>query len=408
MVVYTALAVPIGSSGSGHGRGACRSDDDVRLGPPLTSFVTLVVVLLVAGCRQSEAPAPPPPPRVEVAPVRQQDVPIYREWVATLDGYVNAQIQPQVTGYLLAQDFREGSFVRKDDVLFEIDPRPFQATLDQARAQLAQSEANASKAARDLERDTPLAEARAIPRSQLDNDFQAHRAAVAAVDAARAQVRIAELNLSFTKVLSLIDGIVGITQVQIGNLVTPTSVLTTVSQIDPIKAYFAISEQEYLGAAEQITAAALGTLPAGARIPFQLILSDGATYPHPGSFLIADRQVDPRTGTIRIATVFPNPQRVLRPGQFGRIRAAPEVRRGALLVPQRAVSELQGSSQVAVVGNDSKVSIRPVTVGPRVDSMWVIDKGLRPGERVVAEGTQKVRDGMTVAATPYQPPAAGR
>ena len=367
-----------------------------------------MVVLLVAGCGQSEAPAPPPPPRVEVAPVRQQDVPIYREWVATLDGYVNAQIQPQVTGYLLRQDFREGSFVRKDDVLFEIDPRPFEATLDQARAQLAQSEANASKAARDLERDTPLAEARAIPRSQLDNDVQAHRAAVAAVDAARAQVRIAELNLSFTKVLSLIDGIVGITQVQIGNLVTPTSVLTTVSQIEPIKAYFAISEQEYIGAAEQITAAALGTLPAGARIPFQLILSDGTTYPHPGSFLIADRQVDPRTGTIRIATVFPNPQRVLRPGQFGRIRAAPEVRRGALLVPQRAVSELQGSYQVAVVGNDSKVSIRAVTVGPRVDSMWVIDKGLRPGERVVAEGTQKVRDGMTVATTPYQPPAAGR
>ncbi len=367
-----------------------------------------MVVLLVAGCRQSEAPAPPPPPRVEVAPVRQQDVPIYREWVATLDGYVNAQIQPQVTGYLLRQDFREGSFVRKDDVLFEIDPRPFEATLDQAKAQLAQSEANASKAARDLERDTPLAEARAIPRSQLDNDVQAHRAAVAAVDAARAQVRIAELNLSFTKVLSLIDGIVGITQVQIGNLVTPTSVLTTVSQIEPIKAYFAISEQEYIGAAEQITAAALGTLPAGARIPFQLILSDGTTYSHPGSFLIADRQVDPRTGTIRIATVFPNPQRVLRPGQFGRIRAAPEVRRGALLVPQRAVSELQGSYQVAVVGNDSKVSIRAVTVGPRVDSMWVIDKGLRPGERVVAEGTQKVRDGMTVAAVPYQPPAAGR
>ncbi len=285
---------------------------------------------------------------MEVAPVRQQDVPIYREWVATLDGYVNAQIQPQVTGYLLAQDFREGSFVRKDDVLFEIDPRPFEATLDQAKAQLAQSEANASKAARDLERDTPLAEARAIPRSQLDNDVQAHRAAVAAVEAARAQVRIAELNLSFTKVLSLIDGIVGITQVQIGNLVTPTSVLTTVSQIEPIKAYFAISEQEYLGAADRITAAALGTLPAGTpRIPFQLILSNGATYPHPGSFLIADRQVDPKTGTIRIATVFPNPERVLRPGQFGRVRAAPEVRRGALLVPQRSVSELQGSYQVA-------------------------------------------------------------
>jgi membrane fusion protein (multidrug efflux system) len=335
-------------------------------------------------------------------------VPIYREWVATLDGYVNAQIQPQVTGYLLRQDFREGSFVRKDEVLFEIDPRPFQAALDQAKAQLAQAEANESKAARDLERDTPLAQARAIPRSQLDNDFEAHRAAVAAVEAAKAQVRIADLNLGFTKVLSLIDGIVGITQVQIGNLVTPTSVLTTVSQIEPIKAYFSISEQEYLGAAERITALALGTVPANQRIPFQLILSDGAIYPRPGSFLIADRQVDPKTGTIRIATVFPNPDRVLRPGQFGRVRAAPEVRRGALLVPQRAVSELQGSYQVAVVGSDSTVSIRPVRVGPRVDSMWVIEQGLHPGERVVAEGTQKVRDGMTVAAIPYQPPAAAR
>jgi RND family efflux transporter MFP subunit len=366
-------------------------------------------MLLVAGCQRAEAPAIPPPPQVEVVSVQQQDVPIYREWVATLDGYVNAQIQPRVTGYLLTQKFREGSFVRKNEVLFEIDPRPFQAALDQAKAQLAQSQANESRAARDVERDAPLAEARAIPRSQLENDIQAQRAAAAAVDAARAQVRQAGLDLGFTRVLSLIDGIVGITQVQIGNLVTPSSVLTTVSQIDPIRAYFSISEQEYLGAAERINAAALGTLPPGTpRIAFQLILADGATYGHPGSFLLADRQVDPRTGTIRIATVFPNPDRVLRPGQFGRVRAAPQVRRDALLVPQRAVSELQGSYQIAVVGDDNKVSIRPVTVGPRVESMWVIEQGLHPGERVVVEGTQKVRDGMTVAAKPYQPPAAAR
>jgi RND family efflux transporter MFP subunit len=381
----------------------------MRRGPRLTSRGVLVIVLVLIGCRQPEAPAPPPPPRVEVTAVQQQDVPIYREWVATLDGYVNAQIQPQVTGYLLRQDFREGSFVQKGEILFEIDPRPFQATLDQARAQLAQAEANESKAARDVERDRPLAEARAIPRSQLDNDIEAHRAAVAAVEAAQAQVRMAELNLGFTKVLSLIDGIVGITQVQIGNLVTPTSVLTTVSQIQPIRVFFSISEQEYLGAAERLTAAAEGRLPPSrARLPFHLILSDGTTYPHPGSFLIADRQVDPKTGTIRIATVFPNPDRVLRPGQFGRIRAAPEVRHGALLVPQRAVSELQGTYQVAVVGDDGKVSIRAVTVGPRVDSLWVIDTGLHAGERVVVEGTQKVRDGMTVVAQPFQPPAAAR
>ena len=396
----------MGSRSGTQERGARRGDDLARRAPRLPSVGVLVVILLlVASCRQSEPPAPAPPPRVEVTTVEQRDVPIYREWVAVLDGFVNAQIQPQVTGYLLRQDFREGSFVRKGEVLFEIDPRPFQASLDQAEAQLAQSEANESKAARDVERDTPLAEARAIPRSQLDNDIQAHRAAV---EAARAQVRLAELNLGFTKVLSLIDGIVGITQVQIGNLVTPTSVLTTVSQIEPIKAYFSISEQEYLGAAERITAAALGTLPAGARIPFQLILSDGTTYPHPGAFQIADRQVDPKTGTIRIATLFPNPQRVLRPGQFGRVRAAPEIRPSALLVPQRAVSELQGTYQVAVVGDDGKVSIRSVTVGPRVDSQWVIERGLRPGERVVAEGTQKVRDGVTVATVPFQPPAAAR
>jgi RND family efflux transporter MFP subunit len=226
----------------------------------------------------------------DVAPVQQQDVPIYREWVATLDGYVNAQIQPRVSGYLLTQQFREGSFVRKNEVLFEIDPRPFQATLDQTTAQLAQAEANAAKAARDVERDTPLAEARAIPRSQIETEVQAHRAAVAAVEAARAQVRQAELNLEFTSVRSLLDGIVGITQVQIGNLVTPTSVLTTVSQIEPIKAYFAISEQEYLGAAELLTAAALGTLPAGTpRVPFQLILNDGATGRRPESLQVCAR-----------------------------------------------------------------------------------------------------------------------
>lgn len=367
----------------------------------------VIAPLLVVGCQRSEAPATAPPPRVEVAPVQQQDVPIYREWVATLDGYVNAQIQPQVTGYLLSQNFREGSFVQKDEVLFEIDPRPLQAILDQAKAQLAQSEANESKAARDVERDRPLAQARAIAQSQLDNDVEAHRAAVAAVQASQAQVRQAELNLGFTKVLSLIDGVVGITQVQIGNLVTPSSVLTTVSQIDPIKAYFSISEQEYLEAAPEINRAALGpSPPAPPRIPFHLILADGTTYPHAGHFLLADRQVDPKTGTIRIATGFPNPERVLRPGQFARVRAATRVHQGALLVPQRAVSDLQGTYQVAVVGDDSKVSIRPVTVGPRVDSRWLIEKGLEPGERVVAEGTQKVRNGMTVSVTPYEPPAA--
>lgn len=377
-----------------------------RAGGPVAR-IFLVAALLLAACRDSEAPAQPPPPPVAVAPVQQEDVPVYREWVATLDGFINAQIRPQVTGYLIAQRVREGSFVKKNALLFEIDPRPFQAALDQARAQLAQAEANESKAARDVERDRPLAEARAIPRSQLENDVAAHRAAQAAVKAARAQVEQARLNLGFTEIRSLIDGIVGITQVQIGNLVSPASVLTTVSQIDPIKAYFSISEQEYLAAAERLRAAAANPPPATARrVPFHLLLAGGTEYPHTGVFLAADREVDPRTGTVRVAVQFPNPDRILRPGQFGRVRAATEIREGALLVPQRAVSELQGTHQVAVVADDGTVSVRAVTVGPRVDSRWVIEKGLEPGDRVVVEGGQRLRDGMKVTVRPYQPAAA--
>jgi RND family efflux transporter MFP subunit len=354
-------------------------------------------IALVGACGRSQAPPPPHAPVVEVVRVLQQDVPIYQEWVATLDGYVNAQIQARVSGYVLAQRFREGSFVHKNEVLFEIDPRPFIAALDQANAQLAQRVADERRAARDEQRDRPLAEQRAIPRSQLDNDVEIHRAAIAAVEAARATVTQAELDLGYTHVRSLIDGIVGITQVQIGNLVSPTSVLTTVSQIQPIKAFFAISEQDFLDARDRF----------GAGLSFELTLTDGSKYPHAGSFLFANRQVDSLTGTIRIATSFPNPNQVLRPGQFGRIRAATRTERGALLVPQRAVTELQGSYQIAVLNADSTVSIKPVEVGPRVDSLWVIDKGLTPGELVVVEGTQMLRPGIKVAARPFGAPAVG-
>jgi membrane fusion protein (multidrug efflux system) len=359
---------------------------------------------LAVGCGKTNAAPAIPIPEVEVASVVQQDVPIVSEWVATLDGYVNAQIQPQVTGYIIRQTYKEGSFVRKGQILFHIDPRPFQAVLDQANAQVAQAQAQLAKTAMDVDRDTPLAKERAIAQSQLDNDIQANRAAKAAVKAAEAQVEQAQLNLEFTEVKSLVDGIAGIAQVQIGNLVNPTTVLTSVSQINPIKAYFSISEQEYIHFADRINADTQKETPANGP-PFELILADGSVYPHKGTGLLANRQVDVSTGSIQIVCSFPNPQNFLRPGQFGRLRAAPEVRRGALLVPQKAVSELQGSYQVAVVGADNKVSIRAVKAGDRVGPMWIVEGGVKPGEQVVVEGLQKVQNGGTVKIK--QPQAKG-
>ena len=259
-----------------------------------------------------------------------------------------------------------------------------------------------------MERDRPLAEARAIPRSQLDNDIQIHNAAVAAVDAARATAHQAELDVGFTRVGSLIDGIVGIAEVQVGNLVSPTSVLTTVSQIDPIRAWFAISEQEYLDVADLLHGASVPTGAGAARtaareLEFELTLTDGSKYPHAGRFLFANRQVDSLTGTLRIATAFPNPRRLLRPGQFGRVRAATRIEHNALLVPQRAVTELQGTFQVMVLRSDSTVTVQPVVLGPQVDSLRVIERGLQPDQLVIVEGTQQVRPGIKVAAKPYAP-----
>jgi RND family efflux transporter MFP subunit len=338
--------------------------------------------------------------------VAQKDVPIYGEWVATLDGYVNAQIQPQVSGYLIKQNYKEGSFVRKGDVLFEIDPRPFQAVLDQANALLAQAEALLGKTQLDVDRDTPLAKERAIAQSQLDNDVQANLAAKAAVRSGEAQVEQSQLNLGFTHVTSLVDGIAGIAQVQIGNLVSPTTVLTSVSQVNPIKAYFPISEQEYLRLAERINAHTQQQVPTDAP-PLDLILADGSVYPQKGWILLTDRQVDVTTGSIRIVSAFPNPKNILRPGQFGRVRAATATKQGALLIPQRAVTELQGMYQVAVVGSDNKVSIRLVKVGERIDTLWIIEEGLHSGERVVVEGVQKVRAGAVVNPKPISRPPEG-
>jgi len=331
----------------------------------------------------------------------ERDVNIYGEWVATLDGYVNAQIQPQVTGYLIKQDYREGSLVHKNDVLFEIDPRPFQAALDQAKAQLAQAKAQLDNAALNVKRDIPEAEAIAIAQSQLEGDTQMQLAAKATVEAARAAVEQAALNLSFTKVRSLISGIAGITQVQVGNLVTPSTVLTGVSQVDPIKTYFPVSGEDYLRIADKIHPETVNLLSSASPIALQLILSNGSPYAHSGSILFADRQVDQQTGTIRIAGAFSNPGNILRPGQYAKVRAVTQILKNALLVPQRAVSQLQGSAQVAVVGPDNKITIRAVQTGERVDTMWIISSGLKAGDRVVAEGTQKAKDGSTVTPVPY-------
>ena len=353
------------------------------------------VLLFLDGCDGSKAASVPAPPVVQVATVVQQDTPIYSEWVATLDGYVNAQIQPRVAGYIIRQNYKEGSVVGKGEVLFEIDPRPFKAALDQAKAQLAQAEAQLGKASLDVQRDTPLAQARAIAQSQLDTEIQAKLGAQATVLAAKANVEQAELNVEFTKVTSLVTGIAGIALVQIGGLVGPSSVLTSVSQVDPIKAYFTVSEQEFTDFHRRFPTQK-SVEEQRRRMPLQLLLADGTVYEHPGTIYFADREVNPATGAIRIAGVFANPNNLLRPGGYGRVRASAKTQAGALLVPQRAVIELQGSYQVAVVGSDNKVSIRPVTVGERVGRLWIVTEGLKAGESVIVEGLMKVRDGATV------------
>jgi RND family efflux transporter MFP subunit len=364
--------------------------------------VLTAAVYSVTGCGGPKAVPAIPSPEVEVASVVQKDVPIVSEWVATLDGYVNAQIQPQVAGYVIRQTYKEGSFVRQGQILFQIDPRPLQALLDQAQAQLAQAQAQLGKTEMDVNRDTPLAKERAIAQSQLDNDMQARAAAKAAVKAAEAQVEQARLNLEFTDVKSLVDGIAGIAQVQIGNLVNPTTALTTVSQVNPIKAYFSISEQEYIHFADRINTETQKSVPTNGP-PFDLILADGSVYPHKGVGLLTNRQVDVATGSIQVICSFPNPKNSLRPGQFGRLRAAPEVRTAALLVPQKAVTELQGTYQLAVVGADNKVSIRAIKVADRVGPDWIVESGVKPGELVIVEGLQKVQNGSTVKIKQFQP-----
>ena len=358
------------------------------------------------GCTKSPGATAPPVATVKVVSVVQQNVPIYSEWVATLDGYVNAQIQPHVSGYIIKQNYQEGSVVRKGQVLFEIDPRPFVAALDQAKAQLAEADAHLGKSTLDVDRDTPLAAAKAIAQAQLDTETQAKRAAQAQVAAAKANIEQAELNVEWTKVTSLVDGVAGIAQVEIGNLVGPSSVLTSVSQVEPIKVFFTVSEQEFTSFRRRFPTEQ--SLEVKRRqTPLQLILADGSVYERTGVVSFSDRQVNPATGAIRMAGVFPNPGGLLRPGQFGRVRFAPKSVEGALLIPLRAVTELQGSRQVAVVGEDNKVSIRPVTVGDQVGDLLIVTNGLKPGERVVVEGLMKIKDGATVKPIEAESAKAG-
>jgi membrane fusion protein (multidrug efflux system) len=369
-----------------------------------TALVSAILLLHALGCSNGNvrAAAPPPPPVVEVAPVIQKDVPVQGEWVGTLEGYVNAQIQPQVSGYLIRQDYHEGALVKKGQLLFEIDPRPFQALLDQAKGQLAQAEAQMANAELNVKRDIPEAEAHAIPQSQLDSDTESLRGAKAAVEAGQAAVVQAELNLGYTRVVSLIDGIAGINTVQVGNLVGPSTVLTAVSQVSPIKVYFPISEQEYLRMADGGGPGSVDFLTHASRIPLQLTLADGSAYPHPGKIIFADRQVNTQTGTIQIVGEFPNPKNLLRPGQYARIQTPTGNITGALLVPQAAVNQQQGTYQVTVISADNRAQLRTVQIGPRVGTLWVITTGLKPGERVVAVGAEKAKEGDLVNPTPYK------
>jgi membrane fusion protein (multidrug efflux system) len=364
--------------------------------------LALAICLALAGCTDNKTPPAAPPPAVQVITVTPKDVPIYEQWIGTLDGYPNAQIRAQVSGYLIKQDYAEGGAVKNGDLLFEVDPRPFQAALDQAQGRLAQDEAQYGKTQLDVKRYTPLARDQAISQQELDDAIQANLMAQAAIQADKAAVETATLNLGFCKITSPIDGIAGTAQAQIGDLVGPGgAVLTTVSTMDPMRAYFSISEQSYLAFCRQFTnAAERGAYRS--EMELQLILSDGSVYPAPGKWFFTSRQVDVNTGTLQIAALFPNPDYLLRPGQYALVRAKTETRHGAMVVPQRAVMELQGSYQVAVVDADKKAHIKTVQVGEQVGNDWLIEKGLEPNDQVVAEGTQRVREGMEVDPQPYK------
>ncbi len=385
----------------------------------------LLVVGLIIGAiypKHVSGAQPSAPPVVEVIQVEQKDVPIFGEWIGTLDGFTNADVRAQVTGYIMQQAYQEGSFVKQGQLLFQIDPRPFQAALDEAEGQLAQAKAMLANAQAvqgrtdlDVKRYTPLAKVQAASQQDLDNAIQNNLAAKATVATAEAQIKTAEaavetarINLDFTRLVAPIDGIAGLAQLQVGALVNLSSgPVTSISTVDPIKVYFTVGEPQYLAWRRRFPTQ-VTTQEADKRLRLELILADGSIYPHQGKFYFADRQVNESTGAIRLAGLFPNPENILRPGGYAKVRAAVRVQEDALLVPQRAVSELQGNYQIAEVDDQNKVSIRTVKVGDRVGSDWIIADGLKPGERVVVEGVQKVRPGMQVNPKPFATEAKGR
>ena len=378
----------------------------------LVGLTALLGTLLIAGCKKNVATSPANRSLpVAVMSVHASDVPLSSEWVGTMDGYVNAQIQPQVSGYLVRQLYREGSVVQKGQVLFEIDPRPFQALLDQAQAQVGQAQGSLGQAQAQLglakinvARDTPLAAQRAIAQSTLDTEKQqeiqqeaAVKAAQASIAAAQASVETAKLNLGFTQVRSLITGVAGQATTQVGNLVSPQTVLTAVSQMDPIKVYFSISDAEYLGLTRRLKNGGSDLLKGASDVPLTLHLADGSTYPYPGKIVFVDRQMNQQTGAIRIAASFPNSGNTLRPGQFGRVTANTEIRQNAILIPQAVVSDMQGQKQVFTVGTDKKVHVANITVGPEVGSDVVVLSGLKPGTTIITDNLQKLGEGAPVA-----------
>jgi RND family efflux transporter MFP subunit len=363
---------------------------DVRL-----CWVLLLGVALLDGCSSSKEKPTPPPPGVTVTPVAQMNVPIYQEWVGTMVGNIDADIRPKVDGFLLKRIYEEGSFVKQGQPMFRLDQRQAAASVEQAEGKLAEANAALAQAQIDVNRYTPLVAEKAVSQAELDKAHSMAKAARAQVEAAQAAVDNAKLNLGWTTVVSPISGIAGIAKVGVGDLMTPNTVMATVSAVNPIYVDFAIAEQDYLRFVRDKTGRAAGR-------NLELILGDGSVFPQRGHALLINREVDSRTGTIQVRATFPNPGNVLRPGQYARIRAVTEERKNALLIPQRAISELQGIYQVGVVGADNKVTIRNVTPGPQYRDMWVIDSGLQPGDKVVVDGLQRLRDGMTVAPTPFR------
>jgi RND family efflux transporter MFP subunit len=385
-----------------------------RFRPPLVLSALTAALVLMAGCEKKQERPQAGPPEVLVAEVTQKDVAVSEEWVATLNGPVNADITPKVQGYLLKQDYQNGGLVRRDQLLFEIDPRPFVASLDQAKADVARAQANVDRTNNDVTRDTPLAAQNAIPQKQLDNDLAAQAAAKAQLVALQAQQQLAEINLGWTKVYSPVDGIAGVANSQIGDLVGTSSKMTTVSQVDPIWAYFNISESDYLANAEKISKV-LRSATINVQVPVEFITADDRPYPFKGNLIFVNRQVAAGTGTIQLAASFPNKDTLLRPGGFGRVRIQTGSRKNALLVPQKAVIQVQTDYLVVVLGPDNRAQFRPVKVGDRIGADWLITDGLKPGEKVVVEGYSKVqqaaqnpefaKEGVPVIAKPYVSPS---